>query len=162
MRTLFKLSAKVGFVPTILAVLVWLSLGTIAARAVVGALSRYPGVAYAVAVAVASITAIGGLVAFWLVADHIDFRRLGYRVKWLRANTWVYEERSPAPGARNLPYLREVRGRGYPEPCAVRIPAEATWEQEVPSWAHGRRSEILERIANCHGAKKGGEVEFLN
>jgi hypothetical protein len=111
---------------------------------------------------VAVITGIGGLIGFWLIAEHIDYRRVGYRVKWLRANTWAYEERSRVPEERLLPYIREVRGRGYPEPCAIRITTAGAWEREAPSWARGRRSEILDRITSCHDPKGSGAIEFVN
>jgi hypothetical protein len=140
----------------------WLALGTGATRAAFGALSRYPGVAYAFAIAVATITGVGGLVGYWLVAEHIDFRRLGYRVKWLNANAWAYEERSRAPEGRLLPYIREVRGRGYPELCTIRIASEVVWDREVPAWARGRRNEILDRITNCHDPSRSGAVEFVS
>ena len=162
MKTLFKLSEKVGLAMTVIGALVWLVCGTITVLTVVDKLWRYPRTAFTFAMTVAVVTGVGGLVGFWLVADQIDFWRLGYRVKWLTANDWAYEERSATSEERILPYILEVRGQGYPAPCTVRILSQADWESDAPSWARGRRSEIVERIANCHGAKNGGEVQILN
>jgi hypothetical protein len=162
MKTLFKLSEKVGLVPTVIGVLVWLACGRVATIAIVDALWQYPRLAFAFVMAVIVVTAVGGLIGYWLVADRIDFWRLGYQVKWLGANNWVYEERSATSEERILPYLLEAHGRGYPAPCTLRIPSQVDWESEAPPWARGRRSEIAERIANCHGAMNGGDVQILN
>jgi hypothetical protein len=158
MNTLFKLSEKVGLVPTSIGVIVWLACGTYATLAVIDALWQFPRIAIAIAMAFIIVTGIGGLVGYWLVADRIDFWRLGYQVKWVGTNDWVYEERSVAPEERILPYILEVRGQGYPAPCTVRILSQEDWESETPLWARGRRSEIVGRIADCHGANNGGEV----
>jgi hypothetical protein len=162
MKTLFKLSEKVGFAATVIGVLIWLVCGTITVLTVVDKLWQYPKTAFAFAIAIIVVTGAGGLVGFWLVADHLDFWRLGYRVKWLNANDWAYEERSAMSEERILPYILEVRGQGYPAPCMVRISSQADWENDAPPWARGRRSVIVERIANCHGAENGGEVQILN
>jgi len=162
MKTLFKLSEKVGLVPTVIGVLVWLACGTVTTIAIVDTLWQYPRLAFAFVMAVIVVTAFGGLIGYWLVADRIDFWRLGYQVKWLGANNWVYEERSATSEERILPYLLEAHGRGYPAPCTLRIPSQVDWESEAPPWARGRRSEIAVRIANCHGAMNGGDVQILN
>jgi hypothetical protein len=104
----------------------------------------------------AVVTGFGGIIGYWLVADRIDFWRLGYQVKWLAANAWAYEERSATSEERIIPYLLEAHGQGYPAPCTIRILSQA----ETPSWARGRRSEIVERIANCHGAMNRGDVQI--
>jgi len=162
MKTLFKLSEKAGLVPTVIGALVWLACGTIATIGIIDTLRQYPRLAFAVAMTFAVVTGIGGLIGYWLVADRIDFWRLGYHVKWLNANDWVYEERSAKSEERILSYFLEVRGQGYPAPCTIRILSQADWEIEAPSWARGRRSEIVERIANCHGAMNEGDVQILN
>jgi hypothetical protein len=158
MNTLFKLSEKVGLMSTAIGAIVWLACGTYATLAVINALWQFPRIAFVIAMAFIVVTGIGGLVGYWLVADRIDFWRLGYQVKWIRANDWVYEERSVASEERILPYIREVRGQGYPAPCAIRILSQEDWESEAPFWAQGRRNEIVGRIANCHGANNGGEI----
>jgi hypothetical protein len=162
MKTLFKLSEKAGLVPTVIGAIAWLACGTVATIAVVDALWQSPKLAFALAMVGAVVTGFGGLIGYWLVADRIDFWRLGYQVKWLNANYWFYEERRATSEERILPYLLEIRGQGYPAPCTVRILSQADWESEAPSWARGRRSEIVERIANCHGAMNGGDVQILN
>jgi hypothetical protein len=111
MKTLFKLSEKVGLAPTVIGALVWLACGTVATIAIVDTLWPYPRLAFAFAMAVIVVTG---------------------------------------------------SGRGYPAPCTLRIPSQVDWESEAPPWARGRRSEIAERIANCHGAMNGGDVQILN
>jgi len=162
MKILFKLSKKAGFIPTIIGVFIWLACGYVAVPAVGDVLWQYPNVAYAFAIAIIATTGLGSIVGFWLVADHIEFWQRGYRVKRLSANDWVYEERSATSEERILQYSLEVRGQGYPAPCAVWILSQADWENEAPPWAVGRRSEIVERIAICHGSKRGGEVQILD
>ena len=84
MKTLFKLSEKVGLAPTVIGALVWLACGTGATIAIVDTLWQYPRLAFAFVMAVIVVAGVGGLIEYWLVADRIDFWRLGYQVKWLR------------------------------------------------------------------------------
>jgi hypothetical protein len=162
MKTIFKLSEKAGLAPTVIGAIAWLACGTGATIAIPDALWQYRRLAIALTILVIIATGIGGLIGYWLVADRIDFWRLGCQVKWLNANDWVYEERSATSEERILPYLREVHGHGYPAPCTIRILSHAEWESEAPLWARGRRTEIVERIANCHGAMNGGDVQIMN
>src|SRR5579863_10615102 len=86
-------SDSVGFAPSVLCLIAWVACGAAVARAGVGALWQYPGLARVFLIVVAIVVAIGGLVGFWVLSPHIDFWRRGYRVKWLTGNEWVYEER---------------------------------------------------------------------
>ena len=154
MNSLFKLSAKVGLVPTAIGLIVWLASGMWATLAVVNGLWHLPTLAFVLTISFMVVTSIGGLVGFWLVADHFEFWLLGYHVKQISDNDWIYEEQSSAPEIRTLPYIREERGNGYPVPCTIKILAAEDWESELPLWARGRRNEIVERISNCHGANQ--------
>src|SRR5215831_7332343 len=109
MESLFKLSEKVGLLGTVIGVLIWIACGTGATLVVVDTLWQFPRIAVVIAMAFIVVTGISGLVGYWLVADRIDFWRLGYQVKRLGANDWVYEERSATPEERILPYIREMR-----------------------------------------------------
>jgi hypothetical protein len=111
-------------------VIAWVGVGAAVARAGVRALWQYPRFAQAFVVVVAIVVATDGLVGFWIVADLIDYWRRSYRVRWLTANDWSDEER---------------RAGG--------------WELQAPQWAHGRRAEILEHIAELFGADIG-RVQF--
>ena len=162
MKILFKISEKAGLALTVIGVLVWLVCGAVATIGIGDALWQYPRLSFSLAMAGAAVTGFGGIIGYWLVADRIDFWRLGYQVKWLAANAWAYEERSATSEERIIPYLLEAHGQGYPAPCTIRILSQADWEIEAPSWARGRRSEIVERIANCHGAMNRGDVQILN
>jgi hypothetical protein len=158
MYTLFKLSDKVGLVPTIIGIFAWLAFGMWATLAVVNRLWRFPMLAWVLTISFMVVTGIGGLVGFWLVADRFYFWCFGYQVKPIHVNDWIYEERSSASEIRTLSYIRELRGEGYPAICTIKILDAENWERDAPLWARGRRSEIVERIANCHGAILGVEV----
>jgi hypothetical protein len=158
----WRLSERVGLVPTLLCAVAWLAAGGLGARAVAVSLVEHPMLAKLAVGLIAPIAAIGCLVAFWLIAAHIDYRRRGYRVTCVSGKDWLYEERISAREARCLPYVRVIVGAGYPAPCDIRISGEATWQTEVPSWAQRRRAEITDRIAECHGRKTGVQVRFVD
>jgi hypothetical protein len=159
-RALFRRSQAVGLAPSLLCVIAWVGVGAVVARAGVGALWQYPRFAQAFVIVVAIVVAMGGLVGFWIVAAFIHYWRRGYRVRWLTGNDWIYEERRAGGSVERLPFSREIVGDGYPAPCEVHIPSETRWELQAPQWAHGRRAEILEHIAELFGADIGGRVQF--
>jgi hypothetical protein len=138
----------------------WVACGAVVARAGAAALWQHLGLAWVFVIVVAVVVSIGGLVGLWILAGHIDFWRLGYRVKWLAGNHWVYEERRPDGSVQCLPFSRELLGDGYPAPCEVHIPSETRWERDAPQWLRGRRTEISEHIAELFGADTGGRVQF--
>ena len=92
-RKLARGSDSIGFMPSLLCMIAWVACGAAVARAGVGALWQYPGLARVFLIVVAIVVAIGGLIGFWILSSHIDFWRRGYRVKWLTGNRWAYEER---------------------------------------------------------------------
>lgn len=106
------------------------------------------------------VVALGGLVSFWILASHFEFRRRGYQIRWLAEDEWVYEERRADGSVECMPFFRKTVGEGYPAPCNVQIQSEKSWELQAPQWAQGRRTEILERIAELSGANSGGRVQF--
>jgi hypothetical protein len=131
-------------------------------RAASAALWRFPVLAQIVIVSIAAIVGIGGLVSFWLVADHVDYLRRGYRMRWVAGDQWLYDERTSHDEERLLPCVRSILREGYPAPCAVRIPSAASWDSEAPPWAKGRRAEIAQRIAHCFGGDNSGFIHFVD
>src|SRR5262249_43007151 len=117
------------------------------------------------ALLIVSAAAIAGAVwAFWEVADAIDFRLRGYRVRrvertdytvWRPGLTdWLYEEATPERTRRGFRILREpvIGEAGYPRPCRVYVPNADAWDARMPSWARGRRDEIVARLRECFGS----------
>jgi len=114
-------------------------------------------------VAVVTITGLCGLWTFWLLGAEIEFVRLGYGIRplppieysrWtIGLKLWVYEEWTAETGMRQLPFVREILGNGYPAPSVVRLPSGNRWETDAPEWARLRRTEIVERICKCAGEK---------
>lgn len=152
-----------GLIPTVGCVLVWLCGGERVAVLVGQALARVaPDLALGLSAAIGVIVGLGGLVSFWLISDHIEFFRRGFRMRWVKEGQWLYEERASTGEARLLPCERVTTGDGYPAPCEVRITSASAWNSRMPSWARNRRQEILQRIALCFGAEHGGAVRFVD
>jgi len=164
LATVFRASERIGFVSTVACAIAWLVCGALLARAAAAAslLWRIPMLGLAVEILLCSVVGIGGLLSFWLIANHIDYLRRGYRVKWTCGNDWLYEERISATEERFLPCVRVIVGKGYPAPSEVRILSEASWDSEAPLWARGRRGEITQRIAQCFGGDRGASIRFLD
>jgi hypothetical protein len=151
----WQFGQRFGLLPSALCWAAWLVSGAIAARALADTLSSRPWLATVAVYAVALLVGVGGLVGFWVVADEFVFWRRRYRVRWA-GGTWLYEER--ALGARrSFPFVPEILGEGYAAARKVRIAAEADWDTAMPQWAHGRRNEIMGRIAECFA---GARVHF--
>src|ERR1041385_8594114 len=158
---LWVASRTIGFVPTALCAMAWLVGGALAVGSASAHRWPHPGLGYAVVCIIALLVACGGLVSFWLVADHVDYLVRGYRISWIAGTEWLYEERANGV-IRGLPFRRVTVGDGYPSPFEVRIASEAEWEATVPGWASGRRAEITGRIAHASGADAGGRVTFVD
>ena len=126
----------------------------------IGVLWRYEWLAMAFLIVLGLVIAFGVLVSFWILMSHYDFRKRGYQVRWLTEDDWVYEERRTDGSTEGFPFMRKIVGDGYPAPCDVYILGEIAWERQAPQWAQGRRSEILERIADLFGANQGGRVQL--
>lgn len=146
---------------------IWIALGAVTARAVSSGTSNNAFVAQTIVVVIAVIFAIGGLVIFWVIAEETEFLRLGYRIRQLNSKnifrwSWtvgskqqcVYEERVAAGRIQSLPFVRVVLGDGYPAPCEVSLPKEEDWDAQMPLWARGRRSEVIEHMNNCFGGER--------
>jgi len=123
-RTLWRLSHSIGFVPSILCAVAWVAGGAFVARAGAGACLQHPGLAMFLFLVLAFVVAIGGLISFWVLAHHIDFRMRGYQIWEPTKNGWVYEERRADSSVDSLPFARKIVEDGYPAPCEVFIPSE--------------------------------------
>ena len=159
---IWQASERIGFLATIMCVIVWLVSGGLVVWAAGAALWQFPVLAQIVIVVIASIIGLSGLVCFWIIAGHIDYLRLGYRMRRVAGDQWLYEERTSDEAERLLPCVRLVVGEGYPAACKVQIPSAAAWDSLTPSWAKGRRAEIAQRIAHCFGHDNGGQVDFVD
>jgi hypothetical protein len=144
------------------AAIAWLVCGAMGTRAAGVALWRFPVLAQIVIVGIAVIVGTGGLIGYWLIADHVDYLRRGYRVRWIAGDQWLYEERISHDAERSLPFIRLILGKGYAALCEVRIQSEASWDSEAPPWAKGRRAEIAQRISHCFGGDQGGQIRFVD
>jgi hypothetical protein len=152
----------IGTVVSLLGFMAWVGLGIVISRVVFAALDQHPKAVLVLFCFAATIVAVGGLVIFWETASQVDFWRRGYRVRQLSPKNYfrwslgpkqcVYEERAPDGRIRRLPFVRVVLANGYPAPCEVSLPGEDGWDAQMPSWARGRRTEIMEYMNECFGA----------
>jgi hypothetical protein len=160
----FRASERIGLLPTVGCALAWVVGGVVVARAAASASFLWQVLPLGLAVEFGLFISVGAgaLVGLWSIGQHITFRRRGYRVRWTVGNEWLYEERLSSTERRSLPCVRVISGEGYPAPSDVRILPEASWEFEAPLWARGRRSEIIQRIAECFGGDRGANVRFVD
>jgi hypothetical protein len=143
------------------ALIAWVGLGAIIALAASSILEQHAKTAGVLVLGIAAGFAVGGLVIFWLIVEQIEFWSLGYRVRQVSPKgflRWspgpkqcVYEERAPSGQIQALPFIRVVLGGGYPAPCEVYLPRDEDWNTQMPSWSHGRRKDIMERMNKCFG-----------
>ena len=159
MQRVFQFGERVGLALSLVLWIAWV-VGGAATAWHSGKFLAPPRLAIAVVLLIAVITGIGGLIGYWVVADLVDFWRLGYRVKFVAGSEWLYEERQSRGSIRSFQFTCDILGDGYPAPCKVQIPGDALWLEVVPVWAHGRRGEITDRIAHCLGAAAGRRVHF--
>jgi hypothetical protein len=89
---------------------------------------------------------LGVIVGAFLVA-RLAVARRGYRVDLHRADRVVYEESNGRFGLRRLVFDGDIG----PRHRLIYVPRPATWDDETPAWAHGRRSEILRRVQEASG-----------
>lgn len=161
MQRVFEFGERVGLALSLVLWIAWV-VGGGAAAWHSGKLLAPHWLATAVVLLIAVITGIGGLIGFWVVADLVDFWRLGYRVKFVAGSEWLYEERQNRGSVQSFQFTCDILGDGgYAAPCEVQIPGDALWLEVVPVWAHRRRGEITERIAHCLGAGAGRRVHFV-
>lgn len=111
---------------------------------------------------VSAVALVGALCAFWAFEPAIKLRARGYTVRhvtrtdytvWRPGLTdWLYEELTTARERRAFRVLREpISDAGYPQACRIYLPNAADWEAQTPSWARGRRDEIVARLSECFG-----------
>jgi hypothetical protein len=150
--------------------LAWVGLGVLIAKGAYAVLEHHATTAHVLVLVIATVFAVGGLVISWMTAEQIEFWRLGYRVRQLSPKGllhWsqgpkqcVYEERAASGQIQGLPFVRTIFGDGYPAPSEVCLPKEEDWDSQMPSWAHGRRKEIMERMNQCSEPNAAGRVSY--
>ena len=160
MQRVFQFGERVGLALSLVLWIAWVVGGAAAAWLSAKFLGPHP-LAINVVLLIAVITGTGGLIGYWVVADLVDFRRLSYRVKFVAGSEWLYEERPSRGSVRSFQFPCHILADGYAAHCEVQIPGEALWLEEVPVWAHRRRSEIMDRVAHCLGARAGRRVHFV-
>jgi hypothetical protein len=126
-----------------------------------GALGSHPPLPEILIGGVAIVTVLAGLWCFWLLADGVEFVRLHYRIQHLPPREYwrwtpgpkacVYEEWSLENGIRQIPFVRDILGPGYPAPSIIRFPSDTAGAAQTPDSARGRRAEIIARIRQCAG-----------
>lgn len=149
---------------SIIGMVAWVGLGGVAVRIAGWSLANHPTVFWCVFVLTAIVVSAVGLFLFWRVATEVEFWRRGYRVRQLEPRDFfrwslgpkkcVYEERGFDGRVQSLPFVRVVLSDGYPAPSEVRLPKEEEWGAQMPSWAAGRRNEILKRMKYCLGGER--------
>lgn len=160
MQRIFEFGERVGLASSLVLWVAWVVGGAAAAWHGGKFLAPQP-LANAVVLLIAVISGIGGLIGYWVIADLVDFWRLGYRVKFVAGSEWLYEERQSGDSVRSFQFTCNRVGDGYPAPREVQIPGDALWLEVTPVWAHRRRGEITERIARCLGAGARRRVHFV-
>lgn len=164
MQALAEWRRSIGAVSSIMCLIAWVGGGALLTRAAVDGLWKYPRFSEWLVYIASSIVAVGGLVWFWQIIAQIEFWRRGYRVimiapkeylRWsLGPKQCAYEERALDGRVLRLPFVRVILAKGYPAPSELCFPSERVWDEQVPLWAQGRRSEILQRIVECIGGPK--------
>lgn len=130
-------------------------------------LARHPTLAVTLILALGIGLGLMAIIAIGIVSDRLTFGRLGYRVRRLTKDEYVYEEQSLEAPIRNTSPWREVaESMGLIRPRRIegtrhfvfqcerddvggaQVPSEAHWNDEMGPWAQGRRAEIVGRIAD--------------
>jgi hypothetical protein len=147
---------------SVLGAIAWLGGAVVAAKLVPSALWYYPNTAAVLVGAIALLGAAGGIVTFSFIFESIEFFVRGYRIKWSDRTRCSYDERTADGSIVSLPIVYKPLAEGYRPPCEVRIPSEVRWNEETPSWARGRRAEIIEHIRKSLGAEFGRRVQVVD
>jgi hypothetical protein len=107
------------------------------------------------------LSGLGVVISSGNISAYRRFLQTGYRVRFEGSRILVYEEVSDQ-GMRQLKLIREALPtvRWQHAGWKVTLPSESTWNDRVPAWAQGRRSEIMERIVRAFGG--GTEFSFAD
>src|SRR5262245_29269340 len=92
------------------------------------------------------VAAIGGFLLFAHTSwAWVDWRR-GWRVRWIAADRYAYQEIGDSGRFRSLEIRYEPLEPRYAPPCRITVPGVDDWTAMTPAWAHGRRDTILQRL----------------
>lgn len=101
-----------------------------------------------------SLTLVAAICGFLLFSHGswawVDWRR-GWRVRWIAEHRYVYEEVGDGGQFRSFEVRYEPLENRYAPPCRITVPGADEWTEMTPTWAHGRRDAILERIRRWGG-----------
>jgi hypothetical protein len=82
----------------------------------------------------------------WL---QLQFARRGYRARLDGRDNVLYEERDLTGMLQRVVLEGEMLVRG---PHVLYVPDDLNWNESMPAWLHGRRQQVLDRIAKAIGA----------
>jgi hypothetical protein len=140
----------------------WIVAAALLAFAAPSLLRNHLRLAEAVVYSAAALGGFGGLVGFWYSASAIEFVVRGYQVCRLSNGRWAYAERRPDGAIAHLTLGYNLLADIYRPPCEVHVPSEAEWDSATPTWAHGRRAEILRNIGKDMSIETGREIQFVD
>jgi hypothetical protein len=141
----------------------WLatSAALVALIAASGWFQQHPRFGHAVVWTVAALAGLGGLWGYWNVTWAHAIYSGGYRVRWLGAQNYAYEEFGDDGMFRSFAFGYQPLAKSYAPPCRISLPGAAQWEAGTPAWAHGRRDEILVRLRGWAQRGHGEAVTFV-
>jgi hypothetical protein len=76
----------------------------------------------------------------------VDSLAAGWQVRWVAEHRYAYEEIDDAGQFRSFEIAYEPLEDRYAPPCRITVPGPDQWIEMTPTWAHGRRDVILERL----------------
>ncbi len=74
----------------------------------------------------------------------------------------MYAERRPDGGVAHLRIGYKPLADTYRPPCEIHLPSAAQWDSATPTWAHGRREEILRNIVKDMSIEAERGIHFVD
>lgn len=87
---------------------------------------------------------------FFQLWRYYQLKSRGYHITGKTRNEIEYQELNEGKLRRLTIYVETM----VKAPDVVYLPTETEWEQHMPSWAQGRREEIVERVKRALGTKR--------
>jgi len=143
--------------------LAWVAASAAVVNLIVAAdwFQQHPRLGQPVVWTVAGLAGAGGLWGFWNVTSAYEFYNRGYRVRWLGAKDYAYEEFGGDGMLRPFAFGYQPLAKSYAPPCCISLPSADQWESGTPTWAHGRRDEIVWRLTHWARRGHGEAVTFV-
>jgi hypothetical protein len=115
-------------------------------------LAMHPWAAYLAMSLLGTTIGIAVILFIGVVFEGSAFRKRGHRVRVARDGQTCRYEEYVVGGRWIRPSARHIRlptiGTRLNEQL---VPSDAVWDQRMPAWARGRRSDILARVAAALG-----------